>query len=101
MLDEKWRVVVAMVFVPLASWGAYAAAQTTDPFAPVFTKLSAEQVMNCVGYLEARGIPFEIRGDGCDLWAPVGARAELKIELAQFTEGRTLSAAVNDVTIGQ
>lgn len=85
----------------MAALGAYEAAQADDQLTPVVTKLSTEQVAICAGYLDTRGIPFEIRGDGCDLWAPAGVSAELKIELAQFSEGRNLSAAVNGVEVSQ
>lgn len=85
----------------MAILGAYEAARADDKITSVLTNLTTEQMTICAGYLDARGIPYEIRGDGCDLWAPAAVSAELKIELTQFTEGRTLSAAVNGSGAGR
>lgn len=81
---DRIRLLIVSFALPLAAWLAWQSSYASERWVVLVREVPAPRVAEMAKYLEGRRIPFEVKGDGHDIWVPADLSAELTIEMDRY-----------------
>jgi flagellar biosynthesis/type III secretory pathway M-ring protein FliF/YscJ len=92
-LCDRRRCAAVSLLVPIAALAAYDArprpVEPQSTLVPMASGLTVREADALRAHLESRRVPFEIRDGGQTVMVPADRRAELTVELTQYTARKT------------